>query len=356
VAAVFYAASPELTRPARRLITILLALIAVSLVSVTGGYPTGIIGALGLAWMMAAIAHLVLGSPDGAPDGAAVRSDLSSMGIECSDLRRANEQQWGETVFIGHDDDGPLRVAVIGRDSTNAQFLAKLFRFIWMKDSGPGLAATREQQIEHRAYLLMVAERAAAPAPRVIESGSVGERGDVVLVMREAEGSCFDELNLSERSGPEIDSVLDSAWSALTSLHRAGISHGGICPSALRLSSNDLVSFVDLASADGRPSGDALIVDQVSLLTTLASLATPERSVSAAQRALGSNGLTALQPLLEAAALPRPTRRGVKDLKKVTAALSTQVADITGVNLGTVKSRLNRARTAFADIIAPLVR
>jgi RNA polymerase sigma-70 factor, ECF subfamily len=26
------------------------------------------------------------------------------------------------------------------------------------------------------------------------------------------------------------------------------------------------------------------------------------------------------------------------------------------VNLGTVKSRLNRARTAFADIIAPLVR
>jgi uncharacterized membrane protein YbhN (UPF0104 family) len=92
-----------------------------------------------------------------------------------------------------------------------------------------------------------------------------------------------------------------------------------------------VVSFVDLASADGRPSSDALIVDQVSLLTTLASLSTPERSVAAAHRALSTDGLTALQPLLEAAALPRSTRRGVKDLKKVTTALSTQVADITGV-------------------------
>ncbi len=32
-----------------------------------------------------------------------------------------------------------------------------------------------------------------------------------------------------------------------------------------------------------------------------------------------------------------------------------EIADITGVNLGTVKSRLNRARNNFAQIIAPLI-
>jgi len=32
-----------------------------------------------------------------------------------------------------------------------------------------------------------------------------------------------------------------------------------------------------------------------------------------------------------------------------------EVAEITGVNLGTVKSRLNRARNAFANIIAPMI-
>jgi uncharacterized membrane protein YbhN (UPF0104 family)/tRNA A-37 threonylcarbamoyl transferase component Bud32 len=351
VAAVFYAASPELTRPARRLITILLGLIAVSLVSVTGGYPTGIIGALGLAWMMAAVAHLILGSPDGAPDGDAVRSDLTSMGIDCIDLERADEQHWGETAFIGHDEEGPLRVAVIGRDATNAQFLAKLFRFIWMKDSGPGLAATREQQIEHRAYLLMVAERAEVPAPRVIDSGAVGSQGDVVLVLRDSHGVCLDQIELAERAATEIDRILDSAWSALAHLHEAGISHGGICPSSLRLGPDDSISFVDLASADGRPSGDALVVDQVSLLTTLASLSTPERSVAAAHRALSTDGLTALQPLLEAAALPRSTRRGVQDLKKVTSTLSTQVADITGV---TPEKLTELRRVSPANIILAL--
>ncbi len=329
VAAVFYAAGPELTRPARRLMLALLSIIAVSLASVTGGYPTGIVGALGLAWMVAALAHLALGSPDGAPAIETVTADLASMGIAVTDLALAHQQHWGETAFLGHDTNGPLRVSVIGRDATNGQFLTKLLRFIWMKDSGPGLATTREQQIEHRAYLLMLAERGSVPAPRVIDSGPVGTRGDVVLVSRDTEGDCFDSLGSQDASGI-TDATLDAAWHSLTALHRVGISHGAICPSALRLESDGTVSFVDLADADGRPSADALVVDQIALLITLAAMSSPERSLAAARRVLDEDGLRAMQPLLEATALPRTTRRELREAKKLTATLSPQVAEVTG--------------------------
>ena len=48
--------------------------------------------------------------------------------------------------------------------------------------------------------------------------------------------------------------------------------------------------------------------------------------------------------------------REVFVLRELEGKSYEEIAEITGVNLGTVKSRLNRARAAFADIIAPLVR
>jgi RNA polymerase sigma-70 factor, ECF subfamily len=42
-------------------------------------------------------------------------------------------------------------------------------------------------------------------------------------------------------------------------------------------------------------------------------------------------------------------------LRELEGKTYEEIADITGVNLGTVKSRLNRARNNFAELIAPLI-
>lgn len=47
--------------------------------------------------------------------------------------------------------------------------------------------------------------------------------------------------------------------------------------------------------------------------------------------------------------------REVFVLRELEGKSYEEIAEITGVNLGTVKSRLNRARNAFAEIVEPLV-
>jgi RNA polymerase sigma-70 factor, ECF subfamily len=47
--------------------------------------------------------------------------------------------------------------------------------------------------------------------------------------------------------------------------------------------------------------------------------------------------------------------RDVFILRELEGKSYEEIADITGCNLGTVKSRLNRARTSFAEIVAPFI-
>ena len=50
-----------------------------------------------------------------------------------------------------------------------------------------------------------------------------------------------------------------------------------------------------------------------------------------------------------------PHHREVFVLREIEGRSYQEIAEITGCNLGTVKSRLNRARNSFAQLIAPLV-
>ena len=63
-----------------------------------------------------------------------------------------------------------------------------------------------------------------------------------------------------------------------------------------------------------------------------------------------------LQARVEEAVAQLPEHhRVVFVLRELEGKSYEEIAEITGVNLGTVKSRLNRARNAFAQIIAPFI-
>ena len=106
-------------------------------------------------------------------------------------LRLATEQTWGTTSFTAGR-DAELSIQVVGRDSTDARFFAKLWRFVWYKDSGPSLSLTRAHQVEHQAYVLFLAGRTGARLPEVVAAGVAGWRDDALLVVRNPPGTSLD--------------------------------------------------------------------------------------------------------------------------------------------------------------------
>jgi len=326
IAAIFFVSAPELTRPSRRLMMILLTVVAVSATALVEGYPAGIIGSLFLGWMIAAAVHLAFGSPDGMPDPREIESDLDPLGYEVRNLQTSALQTWGEKAFTGRMDEGNVRVVVIGRDATEGQLLSKVGRFLWYKDSGPTLTINHQQQIEHRAFLLLLAERAGVSVPKVLNTVTVGARNDAILLLRTSNGQLLGDVERSSIT----DALIDESWNQLALLHKAGISHGGIWTNAFRAESNS-IEFTDLATANANPEVDEFLSDQVALLVTTAELTDRDRAIEAAERSLGNEGLAALLPFLQMTALPKANRKSIEGARKLCSELRTALVQKTGV-------------------------
>ena len=253
-----------MTRPARRLLEAVIWLAALSAAFLPEGLPGSVIASLVLAWGAAAVAHLCLGSPDATPSADQVASSLRDLGVDPSGLRLAAEQTWGSTAYTA----GPqseLSIDVVGRDSTDARLLAKVWRFIWYKDSGPTLSRTRTAQVEHQAYVLFLAGRTGAKVPELVVAGLAGWRDDALVVVRNPPGTSLQETE----SGRLTDAVLDDAWTNLGRLHEARIAHGNPWTGNVVLDGDGTTGLVGLGDAVPSATDQRLRLDRVQLLDLL---------------------------------------------------------------------------------------
>ena len=93
-------------------------------------------------------------------------------------IRRAPRQTWGVEQLTGRDNTGrTIELSVYGRDASDARVLAKVWRFCFYRDSGPTLILDRLQQVEHEAYLTLMAGRAGVRCPRCSPPAGSGPAG-----------------------------------------------------------------------------------------------------------------------------------------------------------------------------------
>jgi uncharacterized membrane protein YbhN (UPF0104 family)/tRNA A-37 threonylcarbamoyl transferase component Bud32 len=325
--AVLLTAAPYLVRPARHIVRSVQVLAVIGAVMAAVGPLGSVLGALGVGWATSALVSLVVGTPKATPTITEVVGALDDLGVDVSDLELADDQTWGETRFVGRDpDDRPVSVVVIGRDATDARLLHKLWRSLMYRDAGPSISVGRSAQLEHRAYLLLLAAKVGVPVSEVVIAARAGPGDTALLVLLDPPGHRLADLDADQIT----DGILDDLWANLSRLHRARLSHGQLVPANVVVRNGGSTAFVDFSHGSAGAPPERCQRDRVEVLATSAVLIGDDRALDAAVRSLRPDGVAELLPLLESAALSTPARRAIPDRNERMKSLREAAAATTG--------------------------
>ncbi len=305
--AVIVAVSPHLVRPLRRVGRWVVVLGIVGAAVVGGAMPFGTVAAALIGVAAAAAVNLALGTSAGRPGLDDVRAGLAQLGVRVRELVAVERQVAGVFHVAGLDAQGrSLLVKVYGRDASDTQFVAKLWRSVWYRGAGPAIGLGRLQLAEHEAFVTLLARTAGLATREVVTAGATVD-DDALLVLR-------GELESLGSLEPERldDEILRGTWRALALLDELKIAHQQIDPLSVVLVGGE-VGFVDFGAATVAPDVHQLQTDRAQLLVTTAALVGEERALRVATSARGAEDVVALLPYLQSAAFSPTLRRAVKD-------------------------------------------
>ena len=348
VAAVLVTSSPHLGRPARRTGRLLVGGSFLSAIALGGTLPIGAIAAIAIGTAASTIVHLFFGSPGGRPTAQQVAAALADMGFDTVDVEPARLQTRGVAVMRATTSTGgTLLVKIYGRDAWDGQLLSTIWTALWYRDEAPTLTFSRLQQVEHEAFVTLLAERADVPVLPVVAAGPVAN--DALLVVE------TDGVQLSS-AGDTTDAMLDDLWRGVGRMHRAGIAHGALDAERLFLQPDHTLVIGDFGRATGLASDADVQSDRAQLLVTTALVLGTDRAVAVATRALDNSALTGLLPYLQEAALSRSSRAALEaaeldldSLREAAAsAAATEVPDLVPLRRVTGGSLLQLALIGIA--------
>jgi uncharacterized membrane protein YbhN (UPF0104 family) len=304
IAAVSVTSSPHLGRPARRTGRLLVGGSTLAAIALGGTLPMGAIAAIAIGTAGATIVHLLFGSPGGRPTAQQVSGALADLGFDAVEVEPARLQTRGVAVMRATTTaGGTLFVKIYGRDAWDGQLLSTIWTFLWYRDEAPTLTFSRLQQVEHEAFVTLLAERADVPVLPVVAAGSVAN--DALLVV---------EIHGEPLSGftDASDQMIDELWRGIGRMHRAGIAHRTLDAQRLFVRPDGTMAIGDFGRATGLASDADVQADRAQLLVTTALALGTDRAVAVAAGALEDGALAALLPYLQEAALSRSSRSAVE--------------------------------------------
>ncbi len=348
--AVVVMASPHMGRPLRFIGRWIVAFGAVGGIALGVTLPIGMIAGLLIGLGSAAIMHLILGSPAGRLTLDQIANALQDLGVVATDLHHAPLEPTGVALVDATSPDGKsLLVKVYGRDAWDGQFLASIWSSVWNRGERPSFGFGRLRQVEHEAFVTLLAERAGVPVLPLVAAGMATER-DAVLVT-ESTGRSFGSLAPEDIS----DDALEGIWTAVAGLHSLGVAHSQIDGDRLVVRPDGAIALGDFGAARVAAADGQMLSDNAQVLVTTALVLGTDRAISAATRVLGNDAFADVLPFLQPAVLDRDTRHAVRDrdwslddlMERSTAVTGAEPPELEKIRRVTGKSIAIVALVAF---------
>jgi uncharacterized membrane protein YbhN (UPF0104 family)/tRNA A-37 threonylcarbamoyl transferase component Bud32 len=326
--AVVVMASPYMARPFRYVGRSVVAIGAVAGIALGTSLPIGMVAAFAVGIGSAAIVHLLFGSPAGRLTLDQVADALAELDVDAAGLRQAPLEPRGVAIATAEAPDGrSLLVKIYGRDAWDGQLLASAWSSLWYRGDTPHQSLGRQEQVEHEAFVTLLAERAGVWVLPVVTAGMASERD--ALLVTETTGRSLSTLDPREVD----DELLERIWRNAARLHAMGVAHRRLDASRIVVRPDGTPAFGDFGGAAVAADDADIAADRAQILVATALAVGPERAASAAAAALGNDALSQALPLLQPAAFERPTRHAIREQDWDLDDLRKACAEAAGVEL-----------------------
>jgi uncharacterized protein (TIRG00374 family) len=348
--AIVVMASPHMARPLRFIGRWVVAFGALAGIALGVTLPIGMVAGLLIGFGSAAIMHLILGSPAGRLTLEQIATALGDLGVEATDLRHAPLEPSGVALVVATSSDGKQLLAkVYGRDAWDGQFLASIWSSLWHRGERPSLGFGRLRQVEHEAFLTLLAERAGIPVLPVVAAGMANERD--ALLVSEVTGRPIGSVEPNEVD----DELVRNIWRAMGPLHDLGIAHGQLDGDRIVVRSDGTPAIGDFGGARVAAPDGTMMADLAQVLVTTALIVGPERAIAAATDVLGKDRFADVLPFIQPAVLDRDTRRAIRErdwdlddlMERSTEVTGTEAPELEQIRRVTGKSIAIVALIAF---------
>ncbi len=329
MAASFIVLAPFVSRRWRRSGVVIITTVTLLTIVVSLRLPADAILALPLGALCGTAILLAFGRPDRRPTLDAIKAALRDAGLPASEVRQAKVDARGSTPYFATLDDGSeLFVKVLGAQERAADLLFRIYRFFRLKNVGDDRPfSSLRRTIEHEALVALMARDVDVRTPRLRGVVDVGA-DSMLLAYNMIDGRSLDGLD----PDAVTDDLMTRIWQQVGILRRHRIAHRDLRRANVFVGDDGVPWMIDFGFSEVAVPDDLLDADVAQLLASLAVVVGPQRAVTAAIDALGTEAVGEALPRLQIRALSGATQTAVNDHKGLLKELQDEVVERCGID------------------------